>query len=128
MHQRLIQCKVSGPFAPSQARLPQHRACCRPVEKERLDEWYIRNASLWLDVRIAVMTALMFFRGDRRTPHLEQTAWTSILQINEPQPRRVAAHRPFVPNRMAASKEPAVAAAAILGLRSAPGFGRRDGV
>jgi hypothetical protein len=34
-----------------------------PDEKERLDEWYIRNASLWLDLRIAVMTASMFFRG-----------------------------------------------------------------
>jgi lipopolysaccharide/colanic/teichoic acid biosynthesis glycosyltransferase len=100
-----------------------------PDEKEKLDEWYIRNASLWLDLRIVVMTALMFFRGDRRTPHLEQTAWTSILQINEPQPRRVGVHRPFAPARMATpSKEPAVAAAAILGLRSAPGFGRRDGV
>jgi lipopolysaccharide/colanic/teichoic acid biosynthesis glycosyltransferase len=100
-----------------------------PDEKERLDEWYIRNASLWLDLRIAVMTALMFFRGDRRTPHVEQTAWTSILQINEPQPRRVAVHRPFAPARLATpSKEPAVPAAAILSLRSGPSFGRRDGL
>ena len=89
-----------------------------PDEKEKLDEWYIRNASLWLDLRIVVMTALMFFRGDRRTPHVEQTAWTSVLQINEPQPRRVGAHRRFVPIRMAApSEEPAVPAAAILCLR-----------
>jgi hypothetical protein len=66
-----------------------------PDEKERLDEWYIRNASLWLDLRIAVMTALMFVRGDRRTQQVEQTVWTSILQINEPQPRRVGAHRPL---------------------------------
>jgi hypothetical protein len=51
-------------------------------------------------------------------------------QINEPQPRRVSAHRPFVPTRMATtpSKEPAVPAAAILSLRGAPSFGRRDGV
>jgi Bacterial sugar transferase len=25
-------------------------------EKEKLDEWYIRNASLWLDLRIIMMT------------------------------------------------------------------------
>ena len=100
-----------------------------PDEKERLDEWYIRNALLWLDLRIAVMTASMFFRGDRRTPHLEQTAWTSILQINEPQPQRVAVHRPFAPARLATpSKEPAVPAAAILSLRGGPSFARRDGV
>jgi hypothetical protein len=99
-----------------------------PDEKERLDEWYIRNASLWLDLRIAVMTALKFVRGDRRTPHVEQTVWTSILQMNEPQPRRVGAHRPFVPTRMAtSSKEPAVPAAAILSLRGAPSFGSEMG-
>ena len=71
----------------------------------------------------------MFVRGDRRTPHVEQTVWTSVLQINEPQPRRVGAHRAFVPPRMATpSKEPAVPAAAILSLRGAPGFASRDGV
>src|SRR5208283_3971406 len=97
-----------------------------PDEKEKLDEWYIRDASLWLDLRIAVMTALMFVRGDRRTPHVEQIAWTNVLQINEPQPRRVVAYRPLVPTRMATpSKEPAVPAAAILSLRSGPSFARR---
>jgi hypothetical protein len=52
------------------------------------------NASLWLDLRIAVMTALMFVRGDRRTPYVEQIDWTSVLQISEPQPRRVGVYRP----------------------------------
>jgi hypothetical protein len=100
-----------------------------PDEKEKLDEWYIRNASLWLDLRIAVMTALMFVRGDRRTLHVEQTVWANLLQINELQPRRVGAHRPVVPTRMATpSKEPAVPAAAILSLQSGHGFARRDGV
>src|SRR5271170_3182980 len=69
-----------------------------PDEKELLDEFYVRNASLWLDLRIAFMTALMFFRGDRRTAHVE-TAWTKVLQINEPQPRRTAAQRAFAPSR-----------------------------
>jgi mitochondrial fission protein ELM1 len=77
-----------------------------PNEKAKLDERSIRNASLWLDLRIAVMTASMFVRGDRRTPHVEQTVWNNLLRshpiivlarldraINEPQPRRVGAWR-----------------------------------
>jgi hypothetical protein len=61
-----------------------------PDEKQRLDEFYVRNASLWLDLRIVVMTALMFFRGDRRTAHVEEPAWTSLIQFNDP---AAAAHR-----------------------------------
>jgi len=71
-----------------------------PDEKERLDEFYVRNASLWLDLRIVVMTALMFFRGDRRTAHVEEPAWTNLIQFNEPLPRRTAAQRAFAPPRM----------------------------
>src|SRR6476659_10018357 len=32
-------------------------------EKEGLDEWYIRNASLWLDLRIVMMTIKVVLRG-----------------------------------------------------------------
>ena len=32
-------------------------------QKEELDEWYIRNASLWLDVRIILMTIKVMLRG-----------------------------------------------------------------
>ena len=32
-------------------------------EKEKLDEWYVRNASLWLDLRIAIMTIQLLLRG-----------------------------------------------------------------
>ena len=32
-------------------------------QKEELDEWYIRNASLWLDVRIVMMTIKVVLRG-----------------------------------------------------------------
>jgi lipopolysaccharide/colanic/teichoic acid biosynthesis glycosyltransferase len=28
-------------------------------EKEKLDEWYVRNASLWVDLRIALATLAM---------------------------------------------------------------------
>jgi lipopolysaccharide/colanic/teichoic acid biosynthesis glycosyltransferase len=38
-----------------------------PEEKEALDAWYIRHASLWLDIRIMVMTAWSLIRGDRRS-------------------------------------------------------------
>src|SRR5262249_35418279 len=35
-------------------------------EKEALDEWYIRHASPWLDLRIIAMTAASLIRGERR--------------------------------------------------------------
>jgi hypothetical protein len=54
-----------------------------PDEKERLDEWYIRNASLWLDLRIVFLTALMFFRGDRRTACVDETVWTNAAHSPE---------------------------------------------
>lgn len=34
-------------------------------EKDQLDEWYIRNASLWLDLRIFLLTFRYAFGGDR---------------------------------------------------------------
>jgi lipopolysaccharide/colanic/teichoic acid biosynthesis glycosyltransferase len=38
-----------------------------PTEKEALDVWYIRNASLWFDLRIVGMTFLILVRGERRS-------------------------------------------------------------
>src|SRR5262245_23929177 len=38
-----------------------------PIEKDKLDEWYIRNASLWLDLRIMFMTIQFIFGGERRS-------------------------------------------------------------
>ena len=32
-------------------------------EKQKLDEWYVHNASLWLDLRIATMTINLLLRG-----------------------------------------------------------------
>jgi len=32
--------------------------------KVKLDEWYVRNASLWLDLRIVLMTLKMVLRGE----------------------------------------------------------------
>jgi lipopolysaccharide/colanic/teichoic acid biosynthesis glycosyltransferase len=64
-----------------------------PEEKERLDEFYVRNASLWLDLRIIFMTAMMFFRGDRRTEHLQPASSGLAIQFGEPVPRRASLHR-----------------------------------
>jgi hypothetical protein len=36
-------------------------------EKGALDDWYIRYASLWLDVRIALLTLRVLFTGERRS-------------------------------------------------------------
>jgi lipopolysaccharide/colanic/teichoic acid biosynthesis glycosyltransferase len=60
-----------------------------PDEKEQLDEWYIRNASPSLDLRIIVMTLMMFLRGDRRTEHVERTLWGGAIQYHDPAPRRL---------------------------------------
>lgn len=38
-----------------------------PEEKETLDAWYVRHASLWLDARIMLMTIRSLIRGDRRS-------------------------------------------------------------
>ena len=32
-------------------------------EKEKLDEWYVRNASLWVDLQIALMTIKVILKG-----------------------------------------------------------------
>ncbi len=42
-------------------------------EKGALDDWYVRNASPWLDLRIVGLTFLFLFRGERRSePALNQ--------------------------------------------------------
>jgi lipopolysaccharide/colanic/teichoic acid biosynthesis glycosyltransferase len=40
-----------------------------PDEKGALDDWYVRNASLWIDLRIIGLTLLFLFRGERRSEH-----------------------------------------------------------
>lgn len=37
-----------------------------PEEKDALDEWYVRNASLWLDLSILIRTVWVILTGDRR--------------------------------------------------------------
>jgi lipopolysaccharide/colanic/teichoic acid biosynthesis glycosyltransferase len=38
-----------------------------PLEKAQLDEWYIRHASLWFDLRIVWLTVLSVVKGNRRS-------------------------------------------------------------
>jgi lipopolysaccharide/colanic/teichoic acid biosynthesis glycosyltransferase len=60
-----------------------------PDEKEQLDEWYIRNASPLLDLRIIALTLRMLLRGDRRTEHVDIASWGRAIQYNDPAPRRI---------------------------------------
>jgi lipopolysaccharide/colanic/teichoic acid biosynthesis glycosyltransferase len=39
-----------------------------PNEKDALDEWYVQNASFWVDLRILTMTVRVMIWGQRR-PH-----------------------------------------------------------
>jgi lipopolysaccharide/colanic/teichoic acid biosynthesis glycosyltransferase len=52
-----------------------------PTEKEALDVWYIRNVSLWLDLRIIGMTVLTLLRGERRSE--EALAQAQYLETAE---------------------------------------------
>src|SRR2546429_2017871 len=47
-------------------------------EKQKLDEWYVHNASLWLDLRIATMTINLLLRG--RLSSQESSADTEQVQ------------------------------------------------
>jgi hypothetical protein len=58
-----------------------------PKEKADLDEWYIRHASLWIDLRIIGMTALCLIRGDRRCEQaLVQAGGLSTLETDGSRP------------------------------------------
>jgi lipopolysaccharide/colanic/teichoic acid biosynthesis glycosyltransferase len=82
-------------------------------EKEQLDEWYIRNASLWLDLRIIVMTAITFFRGDRRTEHVGQTEWPNLVRIKGAPPPRMGVHRTPALLRVVAPRKKLASTSAI---------------
>jgi hypothetical protein len=38
-----------------------------PEEKGALDDWYVQKASLWLDLRIALLTLRFLLTGERRS-------------------------------------------------------------
>lgn len=45
-----------------------------PEEKDALDEWYVKHASLLLDIQIVFRTISMILRGDRRNEDVISTA------------------------------------------------------
>jgi lipopolysaccharide/colanic/teichoic acid biosynthesis glycosyltransferase len=52
-----------------------------PQEKDELDEWYIRNASPWLDLKIIHMTILFLLKGERRSEQALSDARTIRTEI-----------------------------------------------
>jgi hypothetical protein len=50
-------------------------------EKGALDDWYVHNASFWLDLRIAFYTLTFFLTGERRFEQAVQEA-TLLQQTN----------------------------------------------
>jgi lipopolysaccharide/colanic/teichoic acid biosynthesis glycosyltransferase len=58
-----------------------------PEEKNAYDEWYVRNSSLWLDLKIAGLTVLFMLRGERSHAAAEDKPAAIDL---EPRTKRVA--------------------------------------
>jgi lipopolysaccharide/colanic/teichoic acid biosynthesis glycosyltransferase len=65
-------------------------------DKAALDLWYVRHASLWLDLRILGRTALMLFFGERAHPEAIRQSWSDV----ERQQEIYAARAPQVAGRM----------------------------
>jgi lipopolysaccharide/colanic/teichoic acid biosynthesis glycosyltransferase len=57
-----------------------------PIENDALDEWYIQNASFWLDLRIIMITLRVMIWGQRR-PDEAMASARSIYNAN-PEPRQ----------------------------------------
>jgi lipopolysaccharide/colanic/teichoic acid biosynthesis glycosyltransferase len=50
-----------------------------PREKDALDEWYVRNASWWVDFRIFILTLHVMIWGQRRPDELVVSPPTRCL-------------------------------------------------
>jgi hypothetical protein len=55
-------------------------------EKQELDEWYVRNASLWVDLQIIMMTIKVILKG--RVSSEEVLADTNQVQSRNIDPER----------------------------------------
>jgi hypothetical protein len=52
------------------------------ADKAALDVWYLRNASLWLDLTILMRTAAMMVTGDRTRREIVRRAWADLAGSN----------------------------------------------
>jgi hypothetical protein len=59
----------------------------------RRDDWYIRNASLWLDARIALFRLRVLFRGERRSEQAVSEAYAARRATNHEHTRRTRPDR-----------------------------------
>ena len=48
------------------------------VDKMALDVWYVQNASLWLDVKIVMLTVPMILFGERVSSEAVTRAWSDL--------------------------------------------------
>ncbi len=88
-------------------------------EKGALDDWYVQNASLWLDLRIAFYPLMFVFTGERRVEHAVHEA-TLLQQSNGhgnklPEERKRAEVREIISaGRQSSAKRPLSARARAL--------------
>ena len=68
-----------------------------PHEKEKLDEWYIRNASLWLDLRIALMTLKVLLDSSQVSPEAKVDAEQVQVKSGHVAWRGAGTPRPMTP-------------------------------
>jgi lipopolysaccharide/colanic/teichoic acid biosynthesis glycosyltransferase len=65
-------------------------------EKGALDDWYIRHASLWLDLRIVFLTLRLLFTGERRSEQAVKEAYATQQTAGQD---RVIAYRKALPDQ-----------------------------
>jgi lipopolysaccharide/colanic/teichoic acid biosynthesis glycosyltransferase len=63
-----------------------------PEEKQKLDEWYVRSASLWIDIYIALMTLKIVLRS-------AETSEESLADAEQAQTRNVVNWQTFAMRR-----------------------------
>jgi lipopolysaccharide/colanic/teichoic acid biosynthesis glycosyltransferase len=75
-----------------------------PQEKDQYDEFYIRNASLWFDVRIIFMTLKVLFRLTPRSDHEVAAACVVGFGQTEDPPATIAVNHPTARTRKAPAR------------------------
>jgi hypothetical protein len=55
-------------------------------QKDEYDEYYIRNASIWFDLRIALLTLKVLFRRSGASDHAVAANFGGLARSDKPQP------------------------------------------